>query len=622
MKTSRFSKSITAALLAGSLATWTACTDSWNEHYDVSQGGMSDQPTIYENIKSDTRLNEFCRVVESIDATNLLNSSQQLTVWAPRNLTKEQADSIIAVYQADNAQGLKWTDNRAVTQFLQNHIAQFARNVSSLTNDTIKMMSKKYMQLVGKSATEGTIDGNAFNDATISSNGILYKADDVLRFFPNVREYLEQTEGLDSIVKFIASFDEYELDEQASVAGGIVDGKTVYLDSVTNLTNNFLSSYGYIQREDSTYTFLAPTNEVWNTEYEKYHKYYNYNPKTVVNSDSLADANTKSSIVRGRFFNTSGGNRYNRHAQDSLVNTAYSERQQHNPRTNVYYKPEENLLNGLEKVECSNGYVYVDNKGVIDSRTTFFTRNDYPANYGRYYQDGIPKDDKDKAEVNVSPMRYNITDVEGTILKSYDYVEVSSVSESGHATLTYQLPSTMSGAYYNIYIVTVPNRLKYLPTWFGVQYQQLRSDGSFTNPASFENPHPVSEATDIDNLDIILNNAESKFSATDLKNLFVSNATKLDTILVKTAANFTYSSLGAGDGVVKLTFKSMGPAAGTYREKIYTRTIRLNEIIFVPFETEEDAKANAERIIGADGLPHYRFDDEYLEEFEKNKNVE
>ena len=95
MKTSRFSKSITAALLAGSLATWTACTDSWNEHYDVSQGGMSDQPTIYENIKSDTRLNEFCRVVESIDATNLLNSSQQLTVWAPRNLTKEQRKLVI-----------------------------------------------------------------------------------------------------------------------------------------------------------------------------------------------------------------------------------------------------------------------------------------------------------------------------------------------------------------------------------------------------------------------------------------------------------------------------------------------------------------------------------------------
>ncbi len=599
-----------------------SCTDTWNEHYDVSQGGMSDQPTILENIKADSDLEQFYRVVEAIGAFDLLNSSQQLTVWAPRSLSKAQADSIISVYQNDVNQGLKWEDNKAVSQFLYNHMAQFARTVSSLTNDTVKMMSKKYMVLLGKSSTSGTLDGNVFDGAVLGSNGLLYKTNDMLRFFPNVREYLEQRADLDSVVKFIASFDEYELDEQASVAGGIVDGKTVYLDSVTILTNKFLSSYGYIQREDSTYSFLAPTNGVWDKEYAKYLKYFNYNTKTVLNSDSLADVHAKLCIMMGRFFNTSGSNRYNRHPEDSLVNTMYYERQTHNPRTDVYYKPEQNLLKGLEKVECSNGYAYIDNKGNVSPRSTFFTRNDYSATASRYFQDGIPKDDKDQPTVSIVPMRLSYTDEDNTVIKYYDYVSITAEEEAKHASLTYQLPSTMSNMYYNVYVVTVPSVSTPLPCWFGVKHQELLSSGTFSNLSSYANPHPVAESTNVDNLDIIMDNSKSRFSATDLQNLFVSSATKVDTILVQSAVKYTYSGYGAGDGTVKLHFTSMGPASNLYREKIYTRTLRLNEIIFVPFETEEEAKSNAERIIGQDGAPHYLFDDEYLEEYEKNKNVE
>lgn len=609
-------------MLASTAVFWTACTDAWNEHYDVTQGGMSDQPTILKNIENDTELKQFYRVVEAIGASDLLNSSQQLTLWAPRNLSKIQADSIIKVYQDDVAQNLKWEDNRAVTQFLYNHLAQFTRTVSSMTNDTIRMMSKKYMHLLGKSSSAGTIDGNAFDSAILSCNGILYKTDNIFRFFPNIKEYLEQRSDLDSLVQFIKSFDEYELDEQASVAGGVVDGKTVYLDSVTVLYNRLLASYGYIQREDSSYSFVAPTNDVWKTELEKYSKYFNYNSKVVTNSDSLLNVHAKLCILMGRFFNTSGSTRYNRNPEDSLVNTMYYERQQHNPRTDVYYKPEQNLLKGLEKVECSNGYTYIDNHGAVSPRSTFFTRNDYPATANRYFQDGIPKNEKNQPTVTVVPTRYVIYDENHEIVKSFDYATITAEEETGHAQLTYQLPSTMSDVYYNIYVVTIPPVSKPLPCWFGVKHQELRSDGTFTNLASYANPYPVSESTDVDNLDIITNSAESKFNNSDLQNLFVSSANKVDTILVQSAVKYTYSGMGAGDGVVKVYFTSMGPSGNQYREKIYTRTLRLNEIIFVPFETEEEAKANAGRFVGLDGQPHYRFDDEYLEEYEKNKNVE
>ena len=242
MNTKRFSKIIAAVMLAGAPLFWSACTDAWDEHYDVTEGGMADQPTLLESIKADGNLSNFLRVIEAINAGNTLDSPEQLTVWAPKGLTSAQADSVIAVYQADAAAGLKWEDNKAVTQFFQNHVALYARTISSLTNDTIAMLNKKYMHLIGTSASSGSLDSNPFNEAVICSNGILYKTQNVQSFFPNVREYLEKTTTLDSLATMIKSYDEYELDESSSVAGGIEDGKTVYLDSVTMLSNRLLSS--------------------------------------------------------------------------------------------------------------------------------------------------------------------------------------------------------------------------------------------------------------------------------------------------------------------------------------------------------------------------------------------
>ena len=582
-----------------------SCTDAWNEHYDVTEGGMADQPTLLENIKADADLANFYRVITAINGSETLSSPQQLTVWAPKNLTSAQADSIIAVYQDGVNKGLKWEDNRAVTQFFQNHVALYARSVSSLTNDTISMLNRKYMQLVGHSANSGSLDGNPFNEAVLSCNGILYKTDNLQRFFPNVREYLEQQASMDSIIGMIASFDEYELDENASVAGGVVDGKTIYLDSVTVLSNDLLTSLGYIQREDSTYTLVAPTNEVWQREYEKYITYFNYDP-TVVNADSLSDVNAKYCIVRGRFFNTSTENRYNRHPEDSLVNTVYTERQSHNPRQNVYYKPNEGILNGLEKVECSNGYVYVDNTGVIDPRTTFFGRRDIEAYYPFYYE--IPTNSSNAETVNVSTMslrRYHYDD-EGNVVygNSYYFAQVTAKSATGETSLTYTLPSTYSGVYYNIYLVTVPDYVTSLPCWFQMSYVEKNDKGAFPSTQTyFDNPHPITADSDVPSADVIIAQSNNQ-------RCYVASAAKVDTILIQKGVQFNYSASGLDDGVVKLTVRSFGPSNATYREKVYTRTLRLNEIILVPFETKEEAEEAADDINA--------FNDEILEANKEN----
>ncbi len=598
---------MTATVSLASLILWSACTDTWDEHYGAESGGLADQPSLLANISADPDLANFRKVVEAIGVSDMLDSPQMLTVWAPVNFTSVQADSVIAVYEADKADGRKDEDNKAWTQFFQNHVSLYARSVSSLTNDTIAMLNGKYMNLVGTSDQSGTLQNNPFNGKVDNNNGILYKAENVQTFFPNIREYIELRTGMDSLTAFLDLYDEYELDENASVAGGVVDGKTVYLDSVTNLTNEILTKYGYIQREDSTYTFIAPTDEVWKAEYERYLPYYNFNSAVVNNADSLADVLTKTDIICGRFFNMSGASRYNYNPTDSLCNTQYMNSQSHNPRQNVYYNPENGILAGLEKVECSNGYVYVDDKGVIEPQTTFFGRKDLDAYSARYYE--IPTNSSNEEEMTVSTNTYvkpvtqtkpnesetdgDVEDYEGTDTpassgtaeeKTYSYVSVIAKTPSANTELLYKIPNTFSNCYYNIYLVTVPGTL---PLWFQVQQNVINDRGTFSSSGTyFTNPHQVTEGS-VENSDVILNQSRSE-------RCYVASAEKVDTILLQSAVKYDYSSMSLDDEVVQLTISSFGPSSSTYRERIYTRNLRLNEIIMIPYETEAEALAAAD----------------------------
>ncbi len=625
MKAKTYYIVVTAALLLASPVLWTACTDDWDDHYGQNDSSVSGNASILKALASDPSLANFYKLVQGVEEENMLDAEQEITVWAPLDLTSAQVDSVVAVYEADKADGLKTEDNKAITQFLQNHIALYRRTVYAQSSDTVAMLNGKYMQLEGTSSTSGTLEGNPFSDEVDCFNGILYKAASIQTFFPNIREYVDLHEGLDSVSSFLASYDEYELDENSSVAGGVVDGKTVYLDSVTNLKNDLLTKYGYIQREDSTYYFIAPTNEVWETEYAQYYPYYNYT-SDVANADSLADALTKTNILCGRFFNMSKGSKYNYNPADSLCNTQYVQIQSHNPRSNVYYNPQTGILAGLQEVECSNGYLYIDNKGVIDPSTTFFGRKDIEATSSRYYE--IPTNSSNEETMTVSQNTYyqqnhqgaapapEVSDEDGedteddsssssttSDMKAFNYVQVVAKVSTQHTSLTYTVPETFSNCYYNIYMVTVPDDQTHLPLWFTVNQNVQNADGKFPTTGSyFDNPHIVTEGS--------VDNSETIMGQSNYNRCFVASAEKVDTILLQSAVKYSYSGAGLDDGVVQFTVSSFGPASASSREKIYTRTLRLNEIIMVPFETEEEAIAAADDIDA--------FNDELLEANKEN----
>ncbi|MCD8266277.1 MAG: hypothetical protein LUC33_03890 [Prevotellaceae bacterium] len=618
MKSKIFSLMTAAAVLLASSILWSACTDTWDDHYGTSDGSDANNPSLLANIAADPELSNFYRLVQAIGVTDQLASPQELTVWAPVGLTSAQVDSVIAVYETEQASGKADEDNKAMTQFYENHVALYRRQVSSLTNDTVAMLNGKYMSLLGTSNTSGTLEGNAFSGEVDCYNGILYKADNIQTFFPNIREYIELQADLDSVADFFVSYDEYELDENSSVAGGVVDGKTVYLDSVTNLKNDFLTKYGYIQREDSSYYFIVPTNDVWNAEYAKYHPYYTY-LSDQENADSLSDAQTKTDILCGRFFNISKSSKYNYNPADSLCNTQYNVSQSHNPRQNVYYKPETGILSGLEKVECSNGYVYIDDKGVIDPTTTFFGRSDIEASSARYYV--TPTNTTNNNEtMNVSPGTYVVQNTSepatqqesediGDVLeeeegsgtststgtagdsKTFNYITVLAKTPTQQTQMDYKIYNNLANCYYNIYLVTVPDYQTNLPLWFTMsQCVKTKADFDFTNASFtyFNNPNPVTAGS--------VDNSETILSQSNNQRCYVASAEKVDTILIQAAVKYSYSGVGLDDEVVRLRISSFGPASASSREKIYTRTLRLNEIIMVPFETEAEALAAAEDI--------------------------
>lgn len=637
MKTFKYTKLMAAVLLTGAPLLWSACTDDWNEHYNIVPGGMAEEASLLEKIQADPNLANFHKVIATIGGSETLNSPQQLTVWAPTDLTEEQADSVINVYNEDVAAGVKLIDNRAIKQFMQNHVALYARPISSLTDTTINMLNKKHMRLVGESVDRGSLDGNQFYAMEICNNGILYKTKKMQNFFPNIREYMELN-GLDSVSTFIKGFDKYTLDEQSSVEGGVIDGQTVYLDSVTNLSNDLLRSNGFINREDSDYIFIAPTNEIWEKEFNTYKSFYNY-ANNVNQRDSLSNVNAQNNIFTPRFFNMSKTSKHNQHPQDSLVNTHYYEHQNHNPRKNVFYDPETTLLDGLKFITCSNGKIYIDDKGNVDPSKSFFTRDDLQAESSFYYEvptsDNKPTMDTGRGTYSYYETRDSIESVQfgDTVMiadpsqkpdKEYAYVEFKAKQNSNHTDVTYTLPSTFSNVYYNIYVVTTPGRgtdlntKENLSSYFTVECKTMNTDGTkmvnygndaegnaVTTNGFMLNPHKYDETSDISGLSDL--KAQPNFDRA-----YASSISKVDTILISKAKMFDVSSYGLDKGVVTLQFKSFGPAATKVKEKVYTRTLRFDEIILVPFMTKEEA------IAAADDLD--AFNDEKLE-LHKGKDV-
>ena len=600
-----------------------SCTDAWDDHYgDEAGSGIVDAPSLWEHVLADPALQPFSKVAKHVGYDAVLQSPQSFTLWAPV-ITDEQADSVIALYEAqkkevDNNGNLRRDqDNTAITQFMQNHMAMAGRSVSSLTNDSVRMWNGKYMVM-----TANDLNGVRYREKNIiASNGVMYKLEGKETFFPNLRELLDQKESMDSVAHFYRMLDIYRLDEQASVMQDVVDGEIVYADSVLRLSNDLYSWLAHIEREDSSYIYLAPTKEVWKQEYEKYYNWFKYvDDSRLGNRDSVRQMNARMAINRGRYFNANIQNRSEDQQKDSLMNTFYVN-SQYSWELNVFHHPlaDNGILEGLTAIQCSNGLLYEDANGRIADTLTI-----RPKLYLRPWVINNVKSRliKPQGSESYSPVTtatsrtvvdkvvYNDQEVTFPELREKQYVEFEPATykstTNNNTNFYFYLQETFSDLYYNVYVVMVPEYAranydaeKILPVPFKVYFsERSEKPGSSTDKVDPDAGNFGREST------LSVPEGETHGSGST----FEAKGDAVELICIDKARKFNFASFNsfiAMEPTQRYRFYSTA-SRSEMNNKVKSNVMRINRLIYISFETEEEAKNFKLEVSDLSNLKEYR----------------
>ena len=369
-------KSIKQFLIAGMVsccitAGLTACSD-WNDHYEGSADAATNGATLWEQMKANPQLSDFCNVLEQtkvyrmhkktpVSYADLLSSGQAFTVMAPVNNTFNK-DSLLQLVQTVVG------DSAVEKSFVQNHIT---RSLVSSTPDATKMLmlNMKYMTMAN-----GMVDDTPMMIAnTKSSNGVLHIMQHALPYKHNLYEMLCDNPQLENIGANIRRFNEDVFDPTSSVSNGVVDGVPVYVDSVVYERNRLLENVGFLDEEDSTYLVVVPTTEGWNELYNETAQYFLYD-KSIEKRDSLQLYYTMHALLEDAVFNMTD----QKSETDSLISVPYIHTTQSFEKGkkvyHVFQKPfeEGGILYGAQKLQCSNGWLYTTPKWTFKPTDTFF----------------------------------------------------------------------------------------------------------------------------------------------------------------------------------------------------------------------------------------------------------
>lgn len=567
--------------------TFAACSDTWDDHNNRAAEGV-EEGSLWQAIQQNPELSNFKSVVEACGYDKSLASAQVFTVFAPTNscFSKEEADKLIAVYNAEKGK-VDDKDNSTIKEFLQNHIALYNYSVSQSSNDTIMMMNGKNILL-----TSSKIGNSPLTSSNkLYDNGVLFTVSSQVDYFPNVFEYMRRDAELDSLYSFFYNEHFYRKEFQASksVEGGIVDGRTIYLDSVFRQQNdlfdsNFLNAR--LNNEDSTYWMLMPTNEAWRKLVDEYQNYFNYD-NTVDKRDSVFYTNTRMAIMKGTAFSRT----INTDAmlQDSAMSTNavlfYNSRKYTWGADSLhyyqYFNPLSGIFTGNTNMECSNGIAMKVQDWKIDKRESFFQTKIIEAES----QGSIREVSKvaDKITTNVDGSK-DTTWIE-TIVPRNRYVEsgniyYNKVSNNGFVefeptrttvnhSVTFNIKDVLSNIGYDIYVVTAPalandsnaTDIQRLPTRLKFTLYHHTQDGKTVKTGN-------SEGVPLVNNTAVVNQPD-------------------EVDYIKVAENFMFpvATYGLEEDEPQVSLKVESYVTSTQqRNNTYTRTMRIDCIILKPHE--------------------------------------
>lgn len=550
-----------------------SCTDTWDDHYK-SDAGVASKETLWEVMQKDPDLVPFNKVLTACGYDKILNAQQVYTVWAPK-ITDSRADELINQYNTEKANNIKDDDNSMINQFVKNHIALFNHQLSS-DNDTIKMMNGKFM-VVNSSKFNNDVD-IVQNYAVPARNGFMYKLTDEEAFFPNIWERLQADSvgdnGLDSIAKYFATYNEYYFDADASVPGGVVDGEIVYLDSVTYLYNPLFISKGQINVEDSSYLFVAPTNKIWREQLEQYGKYFDYstyNTSMLPTYREYQYEYVRSAIINDLFFNMNSP--YNQHMNDSLCSTAYNIKDTYHGY-NYFEKPfiGNGLLAGLdEPFEASNGYVYKMKDWRIEPSFSFVRPIEIEAENTLSFTVGSSEDsESDLKTKTATVIRTNNSSKYDVSNDAYLIVDDNNQKATKREpSVTFDIPNILSNIPYDIKVVFATAKA-------------LDENSKDTLNRKVTAKVEMYTSTTVSDL------ARPSVLTEDI----VVDGTKMDTLIVSKPTGFTSKVCGYNDEVIRVKLILISAASATeINNNKFARRLLIDKIILVPrpvLETDEN----------------------------------
>ena len=478
-----------------------SCSDTWDDHYSDT-AGASDK-TLLQLIQENDNLSDFLSVLQATHLYNnnhstrvtyadLLASDQSLTVWAPEN-GSFNCDSLLALCETEKG------DSTVGLHFVGSHLAHtlYQSTLPTVTDTLgVKMYNDKYQK---KDILTANIMAGTEN--TPALNGLLHVISKEIKYNYNIYEAITSRDDLTHLGQFVKSYEKQELNEDASIMSGIVDGQKVYSDSVMRKENILYRTFGYINREDSNYLALLPTKQLWEKVSTDVDTLFNYG--SIDKADSVGRYWKHVLMMHDMFFNDN----IQYHRQDSIMSVPFVRGDESDDnRYHVFYRPydtggivaEENIT---ERLSCSNGNIYFLKQWPYDDYRLFFrpikTEAESESALHESNQCTLSRLTRANDSITVSEKRY------------LDIVPLKSTS---NWDATFKVRNTLSGTYdiclvilpktvYNIYSRdTKPNKftasLSY--TDQNGQWQQL----DLPNPEDPKKGAYISSGTQVDTLKV------------------------------------------------------------------------------------------------------------------------
>ena len=428
--------------------------------------------------------------------------------------------------------------------------------------------------------------------------------DGVAPFRYNLYEYLKRGENIDSLRNHFMKYETTQLDQNASVKGPMVDGVQTYIDSVMITSNSYTRQLNArLDNEDSTYTFVMPTNKAFLEMYNRVKPYFNFiqttkmldvenltgadatNSKTVtVNANYMTDSLVRRIITRNLVYSNNDG--YNKW----LIGEGQSLDTIRSTVRNKFSNPDAILKDYMigEPVEMSNGYARIVDSIAFYPWETYCPELEIPL---RNYMVRLFPENVAQAHRNQSIPEDSLEVVFGKEaaqeLTNYRYLWIEPGGSRTKPDFFVQLPNVQSTTY-NFYVVFLPTsgRFKWMvppdgedrPNLLNFQLNYCDAKGN-TAVYNFSKAYADSLQTG--------GTLPAVPTAVNMNTAFMNNPEKTDTVFIG-QFKFPVAYNGLGNEYFP-TIRVTNPmrASSSAQTAMYTRDVRIAAIIMRPVELDE-----------------------------------